>query len=575
MELVYVPPETVDSILAKTDILSVVSQRVSLKKTGNNYTACCPFHDEKTASFSVSDSKQFYFCFGCGAGGSALNFVMEYDGLSFVEAVDQLAKNAGVDLSHLELKRDDETLALNRLSVQIAEHYQSLLPEAKVANTYLAQRGISNDTQQRFAIGASKDSWHDVLKRFGRDPKIKAQLSELGLIKRNDDDQEYDTFRNRLMFPIRSPSGQVLGFGARTISDEAPKYLNSSESALFQKRETLYGLYENKTAIRQQNEALLVEGYMDVVGLSEQGIGNAVASLGTAITDKQLKRLAQYTERFVFCLDGDRAGHKAAEKALETLLPLLKDSYQVSFVFFPDNHDPDSYSKEHGQVAFQKLVSQAVPLSRFLLNTLHGDSTSDDVESRLLLAREAGRYLNKIKQASGFKTLVTNELAAMLNMDPNALGDMAENHTDPVRSQHKQVKPVTMTPVRKAIATVLQYPEIVRHGQAPYSHLDKLDNRGVTLLRELLQIVQAVPVSAPITSAQIVERCRDKEGEVLNSIMKLAGLTIESPEILEKEWPVIMANLEQEGKQAYIQTLASKPFETFTSEDKASFKALF
>jgi len=576
MDLLYVPPETVDNLLAITNIVTTIKSRLELKKAGANYQACCPFHHEKTASFTVSETKQFYHCFGCGASGSVIGFVMEYDGIPFVEAIQELAEDAGMDLSHLEADKNDMRFKLAALNNKVATDYQSNLKvKGNLGADYLASRGISAKTIEKFAVGVSKDSWTDLLDRRGQDKDTYDKLLHLSLIKKNTDKNSvYDTFRNRLMFPIRGASGDTVGFGARTMTEELPKYLNSSESDIFQKRDTLYGLYENKHGLRAQNKALIVEGYMDVVGLAEHGVDIAVAALGTAVTGRQLNYLARYVDAFIFCLDGDKAGRKAAIKALRTSLAMLKDTLSVSFIFLPEGEDPDSFILRQGKASFDNLVDNAIPLSELFFDEMTKDYDLDNVESRVAMVKKATAELNTIHYAPSFKRIMESELASKVGMDVDFIQAQAAQVEKNKPSLAPQVKPVMMTPTRKAISIALQYPEMVLHADADLYYIEKLEERGAKLLVEIMNTLSQMEDLDRLSSATVIERFRGKDQTVFDSIAKLANAEIGTAEILEKEWGIIIANLNTEGKQFYVTQLASKPFDEFSDEDKAAFTAL-
>jgi len=576
MDLLYIPPETVDDLLAITNVVDVVAHRVPLKKAGANYQACCPFHDEKTPSFTVSESKQFYHCFGCGAHGTAISFLMAYEGFDFVGSVQTLADQAGMDLSHLKTKTDDTRLPLLRLNKKVSQDFQkTLATDGEHGTSYLLDRGITNKTSELFALGLSKDSWRDLLDRYGQDRVIHEQLSQLSLIKENDDNKEYDTFRNRLMFPIRTPGGDTIGFGARTISGEMPKYLNSAESKIFKKRNTLYGLFENKIGLRRQRKAILVEGYMDVVGLREHGVDNALAALGTAITASQLKTLARQVDSVVFCLDSDNAGKQAAVRAVETIFSMVTDEFTVAFAFLPEGADPDSYIKEKGKDKFDEIINNAVSLSDFFFNEFTKDRDLDNVESRLIATRLLLGKLNAIKHAPGFKQLMELQLAEKTGSDIAFIKDEALRVKAFNTVQITPIQPVSTTPIRKAIAIAVQYPEIVLKQSVRVDYISKLDSKGAPILLDLMNVIHdVVGQDKRLTSAMVIERFRHKPEQVFNSLTKLANLAIGTRDVLEKEWQIIMANLNHEGRVFYAQQLANKPYIDFSEQDKRELEAL-
>lgn len=374
-----IPRSFIEDLLARSDIVQVINQRVPLKKAGATYKACCPFHDEKTPSFNVNPQKQFYHCFGCGASGDALKFLMEYDGLSFVEAVEQLASMSGMEvprekLSPKQQAEQKKTKDLYDVTFAVAKYYRSQLrshAQSEQAKAYLKDRGLTSEIAKEFVIGYAPDGWDNLITGLHADETLKSQLIEAGMLVQKDNGRVYDRFRNRIMFPIRDGRGRVIAFGGRIINPEdQPKYLNSPETSIFHKTYTLYGLYEMRQSRQSFNHVLVVEGYMDVVALAQFGIRNAVATLGTAITVEHLDILFRQVDDVVFCFDGDEAGKKAAWKALELALPLLTDTRTVKFLFLDQGEDPDSTVRKEGVDGFQKRVARGMSVSEFLFNGL-------------------------------------------------------------------------------------------------------------------------------------------------------------------------------------------------------------
>jgi len=366
-----IPQDFIDDLIARADIIEVVGRRVQLKKAGREFKACCPFHDEKTPSFTVSPGKGFYHCFGCGAHGTAIGFLMEFDHMSFVEAIESLAGSMGVDVPRSEsdkpARRYDELFSLLDT---ISRHFQDCLKDSPTAVEYVKNRGIDGSTAKRFGIGYAPDGWSNVLDKFGKSTEAAQRLLATGMIIEKDNGKHYDRFRDRIMFPIRDARGRTIGFGGRTLGDGEPKYLNSPETVLFHKGRELYGLYEARQALRNIEQLVVVEGYMDAVALARHGIDFAVATLGTATTSDHLNRLFQLTENVCFAFDGDRAGRKAAWRALENALPQIREGRQIRFMFLPEGHDPDSYVNEFGTDAFLKALDEGLALSEFLIKEL-------------------------------------------------------------------------------------------------------------------------------------------------------------------------------------------------------------
>jgi len=508
-----IPQEFIDDLIARADIVEVVGRRTELKKAGREFKGCCPFHDEKTPSFTVSPGKGFYHCFGCGAHGTAIGFLMEYDHMSFVEAIESLAGTMGVEVPRSEsdqpARRYDELFSLMDT---ISRHWQSCLKDAPKAVDYLKERGIDGATAKRYGIGYSPDGWSNVLDKFGKSDEATERLLATGLIIRKDNGQHYDRFRDRLMFPIRDARGRTIGFGGRVMGEGEPKYLNSPETVLFHKGRELYGLYEARQAIRHIERLVVVEGYMDTVALARNGIDFAVATLGTATTGDHLNRLFRLTENAYFAFDGDRAGRKAAWRALENALPQVREGRQIRFIFLPEGHDPDSYVNENGADAFVKLLDAGLPLSEFLIQELKSQVDMESIDGRAKLAEMARPLIHRIPTGVYRELLIegladavgltASKLERMLGSDktgstPVLQGDIAR--------RARPVKPAAGAPsvVRRGITLLLNHPEA---GQAlDAGNLVGVQRAGIELLAALIETVQAEP---NITTAGLLERWR-------------------------------------------------------------------
>jgi DNA primase len=404
-----IPDSFIQSLLARSDIVDIINRHVPLKKTGANYTACCPFHQEKTPSFSVSPDKQFYYCFGCGASGSVIGFLMQYTGADFVDAVESLARDAGMSVPQTEPSHRqahlERTAPLVEIMGRAARFYREQLRQAPRAIEYLKSRGLNGDIARRFGLGYAPDDWQGLKALFPNyeDPA----LQECGLVTSGAQGRRYDRFRDRIMFPITDSRGNVIAFGARFIgdhkavdadhADRGPKYLNSPETPLFQKGRELYGLNQARAALRAQDQVVVVEGYMDVVALAQYGIGNAVATLGTACTPEHVRTLLRLSARLVFCFDGDAAGYRAAWRALESSLPLLDDKHRIGFLFLPSDQDPDSYVRSQGPDAFRAQAASPVELAAFLMRELRqGLDLKESAQDRAQLVTSAAPYLQKL-----------------------------------------------------------------------------------------------------------------------------------------------------------------------------------
>ena len=393
-----IPESYIQELLHRIDLVDLIDGYVHLKKAGANYAACCPFHNEKSPSFTVSPSKQFYHCFGCGAHGTAIGFLMEYSGLGFLDAIKELSSRAGMQMPEEESRRPDDGPRITTLTdamARAAKYYYEQLKFSATAIGYLKGRGLSGEIAQKFGIGYAPDGWQNLGAAF--DDYSVVELQQAGLVIKNEQGRLYDRFRDRVMFPIMNQKGEVIAFGGRVMGDGEPKYLNSPETPLFEKGREVFGLPQARAALREKNTAIVVEGYMDVVALAQHGVGNAVATLGTATTATHVQKLLRQVDRIVYCFDGDNAGRKAAWRALENSLEALPEQKSIGFVFLPDTEDPDSFVRKQGAEAFDRLITQAMPLSEFMLRELasHCDMTS--AEGRARLVAEAKPLLKRLQ----------------------------------------------------------------------------------------------------------------------------------------------------------------------------------
>jgi DNA primase len=409
-----IPQSFIQDLLARVDIVDVVGRHVQLKKAGQNHLGLCPFHDENTPSFTVSSSKQFFHCFGCGQHGSAIGFLMEHRGLGYVDAIRELAQSTGLQVpeeSPQAAAAQGKTRALTDVLARAADCYRAALKDSPAAIEYLKSRGLTGKTANRFALGYAPDAWQPLRAVF--EDYEHAQLVEAGLVIA-EQGKRYDRFRGRVMFPIRNLRGQVIGFGARALDGSEPKYLNSPETPVFRKGQELYGLHEARDAIRRAGRALVVEGYMDVIQLAQAGFDEAVAALGTAITAAHVTTLFRVTDHVIFAFDGDAAGRKAARRALEAALPVLADTKRASFLLLPDGEDPDSLVRARGRPAFEELLAQAMPLSRFFVRAV-GSGGTDSAEDRAAMVAAAKPLL--LSMAPGaLRSQLLSELAAAARM---------------------------------------------------------------------------------------------------------------------------------------------------------------
>ena len=423
-----IPQKFIDDLLDRVDIVEVIDRRVKLKKTGKNFSACCPFHDEKTPSFSVNPGKQFYYCFGCGAGGNALGFLMDYERLEFPEAVESLAQTVGLQVPKEELRpgqtppQDTNRPILEHLeqATRFYEHSLRKHPEAKRAVAYLKGRGVSGEIARAFRVGFAPPGWDNLLQTADKDAQQIKRLTDGGMLVTNDRGRTYDRFRDRIVFPILDARGRVIAFGGRVLGDDKPKYLNSPETPVFHKSRELYGLYQARKSERSLNRIVVVEGYMDVIALAQYGIGYAVATLGTATSEAHMERLFRHVPEVVFCFDGDEAGRKAAFRALESTLPVMHDGRQARFLFLPDGEDPDSLVRARGAEHLEHLFSSATPLENFLFDWVAQDLDISTLDGRARFSKQAAPFVHLIPEGV-FKTLMYQSLADRTGIDIDSL----------------------------------------------------------------------------------------------------------------------------------------------------------
>ncbi|EKB3554295.1 DNA primase [Vibrio parahaemolyticus] len=520
----HIPRSFIDDLLARLDIVDIIDARVKLKKKGKNYGACCPFHNEKTPSFSVSQEKQFYHCFGCGAHGNAIDFMMEFERLEFVEAIEELASYLGLDVPREQRSggggqfksgpqaSSSEKRSLYDLMGSIAQFYRNQLkqPSSKVAIEYLKDRGLSGEIVQKFGIGYVADEWDLVRKNFGQNKDNQDMLVIGGMLIENDKGNRYDRFRGRIMFPIRDRRGRVIGFGGRVLGEGTPKYLNSPETPIFHKGKELYGLYEVLQAHREPAQILVVEGYMDVVALAQYGVDYSVASLGTSTTGDHIQMLFRQTNTVVCCYDGDRAGKEAAWRALENALQFLKTGNTLKFLFLPDGEDPDSYVRKYGKATFEQQIEQATPLSSYLFDNLielHQINLGNN-EGKSALRAYASALIDKIPDPY-FQELLEKLLDERTGFD-NRLRQPRKKISETRPQPHKEIK---RTPMREVIALLIQNPSYAQ--MVPdLSSVRDLSIPGLSLFADVLDKCQAHP---HINTGQLLEHWRNSQNEALLS----------------------------------------------------------
>ncbi len=569
-----IPQGFIDDLLNRIDLVEVVGERISLKKAGRNYTACCPFHQEKTPSFSVSPDKQFYYCFGCGAGGNAIGFVMDHDHVDFPEAVESLARRAGVEVPREEgnrqqAPRQPAQSPLFGILQAACDFYGKTLashPARQSAVQYLNRRGISKDIAGDFLLGYAPPGWDNLHRELGGDTLKEKYLLEAGLLAENPDSgRRYDRFRDRIIFPIRDSRGRVIGFGGRVLGDDKPKYLNSPETPVFHKGQELYGLYEARQHNRQLQDIVVVEGYMDVIALAQQGLRNAVATLGTATTPEHIKRLLRIVPTITFCFDGDNAGRKAAWRALEATLEHMKDGISARFLFLPDGQDPDDLVRSEGADAFRdRIRQQSLSLSDYFFRQLGEDLDLDSLEGCAHMAALASPLLDLMPE-SNLRTLMQRRMQELTGLRhqpaapkaaplprPEPAGPVAaprpqppeptaafDDQPPPIGALHQPERPFrparqqqgsVESPYLSALRTLLHHPDLALKVESALN-LATEDDLHAQLLVSLLEALQKQPDLAPL---QLISRWHGTEqGRLLKALA-------------EKEWLLTSDNIEQQ-----------------------------
>jgi DNA primase len=576
-----IPESFIQDLLHRVDIVDLIDAHVPLKKAGANYAACCPFHNEKSPSFTVSPQKQFYHCFGCGAHGTAIGFMMEYSGMGFIDAVKDLASRSGMQVPEEEGRqiRDESrgnTRDLAEVMAKAAAYYREQLKASPKAIDYLKRRGLTGEIAAKFGIGYAPDGWQNLEAIF---PNYNApELLAAGLVIENDQGRRYDRFRDRVMFPIINPKGEVIAFGGRVLDAGEPKYLNSPETPLFEKGRELFGLPQARAALRETDTAIVVEGYMDVVALAQHGVGNALATLGTATTATHVQKLLRQVDRVVFCFDGDNAGRKAAWRALENSLETLPDQKTIGFVFLPEAHDPDSFVREFGKEGFNRMVAQATPLSDFLLRELgsHCDLTS--AEGKAKLVADAKPLLQKL-QTPLLRLQLVKRLAEISGFSQPEIERLCELRaiTRPAPARSPRQSPAASF-MRKLIRLILQKPELAL--RLPLASLPQDVPETRTLHRLVALVLES---EGPIPGyAMLLERLRGGALDEDNLLLKNAASDLMhepfAEEELESEFAGTLAIFARDAQKDEIEALKAKAqalgIAGLSSDEKARYVAL-
>ncbi|MEO0047813.1 MAG: hypothetical protein RLZZ410_772 [Pseudomonadota bacterium] len=611
-----IPQSFIADLLNRVDIVEVVGRHVTLKKAGANYQGLCPFHNEKSPSFSVSPTKQFYHCFGCGAHGSAISFLMEHSGLTYVDAIEELARSSGLTVPREErrpqdLARQKQALALSEVMSPAADWYKQQLKGAPRAIDYLKRRGLSGEIAKRFGLGYAPESWQGLEAVFGTytEDAIANVLVEAGLIIQSDA-KRYDRFRDRIMFPIRNPKGQVIAFGGRILDAGEPKYLNSPETPLFSKGNTLYGLFEARQAIRDKGYVIVCEGYMDVVALAQLGFANGVATLGTACTSNHVRSLMRQSDRIVFSFDGDAAGQRAAKRALEACLPMMADDKEVKFLFLPEEHDPDSFVRERGADAFEQAINQAMPLSTFFIqvaneghdwNTPEGRAqTQHDAKPLILampaialraqlireLAQKIGITPAELENFCGLKTvtetraaptMVSNNSGSYVQSATNAGGKKPWNKKPAMPKGPPPTAPTDLA--EQVLRILLQFPQMGRQLDPEQKRLilasaKKRSDKAMFLMDDLIGQCEAMPanVGFAVFQEQLDKTALAKSYAILRERIMSAEL---SEDAAKEDFEGTLKKLEQQDLKEQMTDIAARIASGQAEEsDKALYRQL-
>jgi DNA primase len=561
-----IPRDFIDTLLTRVDIVDVIDRRVPLKKAGQNYQACCPFHSEKTPSFTVSPTKQFYHCFGCGAHGTALGFLMEYEHMSFPDAVAALAQDVGLPIpeSSLEPERPRPPPALWEALEQAAQFYKQQLKQSPRAIDYLKRRGLTGTIAARYGIGYAPDG--SPLKQVFADYTADA-LAASGLVI-DGDRGRYDRFRDRIMFPIRNIKGQIVGFGGRVLDQGEPKYLNSPETPLFHKGSEIYGLFEARVAIKEAGRAIVVEGYMDVVALAQHGVEFAVATLGTATTPVHARTLLRHTDRLIYAFDGDNAGRKAAWRALENTLEALQDGKEVSFLFLPEGEDPDSYIRAHGQANFLNMLdNDTVPLSAFLVRELSRNRKLDSQEGQAALLKEAKPLLEKIA-APLLAALIRKKIAEMAHIQSEELSRMGFKSINSRRASPPFQRRPAPSRLRGLARTLLMNPQRVAEVEPRW--LDTNDPLSQHM-RELMNWLRDVD---QLSLPALAEAARGGEMEALVDELMTDLLDKDDSWDWNAEFDGAVKQLRDDWQRRRWQELAARPLNSLSAGERQELTEL-
>jgi len=578
-----IPREFIDDLLLRVDIVDVINARVPLKKKGREYSACCPFHNEKSPSFTVSPTKQFYHCFGCGAHGTAITFLMDYDHQEFVESIESLAESLGVTVPREgggkapSPEQRQRAKDLFTLMEEADDFYQIQLKGSEQAIAYLKGRELSGEVSKQYNIGYAPEGWNNLQNHFSKNYS-EQKLVDSGLLIKKDDGKTYDRYRERIMFPIRNRKGQVIGFGGRVLGDDLPKYINSPETSLFHKGRELYGFYEARKYTKKLDRIIVVEGYMDVIALAQFGISYAVATLGTATTQDHIKILFRAVPEIIFCFDGDRAGREAAWRAVENILPVMQDGKEIRFLFLADGEDPDTQVRKSGKEGFEASYNDAISFSAYFINALHERYNISTNEGKASYLNEAAKLL-KVMPESLVKDQLLEGLSKLTNVsvatikNRKELSQQTDNSNEPQstfsRLSNREVK---KTPIRYAITLLLSAPNLVQFvdniEQIALSNLP-----GSDLLTTLIETIQENP---NVNAAVLMERWRNTELEAAFSQLMKWQPESDDEAILSSEFKDCLLQISKKANAIKIETLLHKDRTTGLSDtEKQDLRELF
>ncbi|MBT6356339.1 MAG: DNA primase [Nitrosomonadales bacterium] len=569
-----IPESFINELLNRIDVVDIIDKRVPLKKTGANFVACCPFHQEKTPSFSVSPSKQFYHCFGCGAHGSAISFLIDHDGLNFIDAIHELAKVVGLKVPNQvdeKPEKKKENIVLEDSLILAKKYYQARLKASPEAIKYLKSRGLTGEIAKQFSIGFAPGGWNnlnEVFKDYDNDVLIKS-----GLINKNEKGKRYDRFRNRIMFPIYNAKGQLVGFGGRVIDEkDSPKYYNSPETSLFQKSYELYGLLAARKSIRDKGYVLVVEGYMDVVSLAQHGISNAVATLGTATTSFHIQKLIRYTSEIIFCFDGDEAGKSAAWRAMQNSLASVTDEVQLKFLFLSDQHDPDSYVRENSKEKFEKLAKDATPLSEYVVHYLTKKNDLTSQEDRVKFLNSVEPILNNIASLK-LTFLLKKRISELLNLTIDELDKVINvKSKENTKPSSKNIPREATSVVRRFISLLISDPSLVEENDKDIAWGDSLDEQlaRACITKVLMDQNHNTPSIFHFLNNQFDSDFVDEiKSQVLNFDEKIN--VKEEVNILRNR---IKKNKSKVLNKSKLDAIKNKSFDTLSSEEKEFLKTI-